>query len=175
LKNILLILIVGVILLLSCTPYPRYRSDGPLATERSTIIEDKNRLCRLIRTVDLLEFGRIIQSYLGTPYNGQGKSLEGIDCSQFTLEVYEKFIGMELQRTAADQFLTGTAIDLKNIRYGDMIFFRINGNIVSHVGIFIGFNEFIHSSKSSGIIISNLGDDYWKDKLAGARRVLPEF
>ena len=112
----------------------------------------------------------IARSYLGTDYqygsNGDGGS-SGFDCSGFVQHVYRQ-IGINLPRRSADQFRTGVAVSAP--APGDLVFFRIDGAEVSHVGIFTGDDEFIHSpSTGKSVRIDRLGSAYWKDRYAGAR------
>lgn len=169
---IIAVLILGS--LLACTPYPRYRSGGELPPkgEKKYAQEEPMQEPVMLTTTELLEFGRVLQSYLGTPYQGTGDNGRGMDCSEFTGEVFSRYNGTVLPRTSEEQSEVGEEIPKNEVSYGDLVFFRIDGNDISHVGIYIGYGEFIHSSKSSGIVISNLGDDYWKRRFAGARRIL---
>lgn len=169
------LLLILIALLPACTPYPRYRSGGALPPESGSVTEQEEySQDKMPLTTDgLLEFGRIIQSYLGTPYRGRAEETEGMDCSEFTGEVFSRFDGTELPRTAAGQFEIGVGVAKGKIHYGDLIFFSIDGDTISHVGIYIDYGEFIHSTKSSGVIISRMDDRYWKECYAGARRILP--
>jgi cell wall-associated NlpC family hydrolase len=121
----------------------------------------------------LIELGRIIQSHLGTPYKGKSRTRDGMDCSSFTAAVFDEFNRTKLPRTAKKQSKTGQKVDRRRLRYGDLVFFKTSGSSVSHVGIYIGDDEFVHSSTSTGVIISNLKEKYWRKRYAGARRILP--
>ena len=123
-------------------------------------------------TKHLIELGRIIQSYLGRPYSGKSSYAKGLDCSQFVQELFLKFDGTELPRTVKEQSKYGHGVSKSDIQYGDLVFFRTEGRKPSHVGIYVGFDEFIHSSTSSGVIISSLEDKYWKKRFLGGRRVI---
>jgi len=123
-------------------------------------------------TKHLIELGRLIQSYLGRPYSGKSRYTKGFDCSKFVQELYYKFDGTELPRTVKEQAKSGYSVNKGDVQYGDLVFFRTEGRRPSHVGIYIGFNEFIHSSTSSGIIISNLKEKYWKKRFLGGRRII---
>ncbi|MBN2226277.1 MAG: C40 family peptidase [candidate division Zixibacteria bacterium] len=172
-------LVVTLLLLVGCHANPRYRSNGGVAEEQQTT--EPNRIQATDRTSkfaatdsrQLIELGRILQSYLGTPYAGQSSFESGLDCSQFTQDVYRRFNKTQLPRTAAKQYSSGRKIDKGHLRYGDLVFFRTDGSGVAHVGIYVGHNEFIHSSSSLGVIITDLDDEYWKKRYAGARRILP--
>jgi lipoprotein Spr len=124
-------------------------------------------------TEELLELGRIIQRYLGTPYNGKSEYAKGMDCSQFTRTVFREFNDIRLPRTAREQYRIGHNIGRDYLRYGDLVFFKTNGETISHVGIYVGYNEFAHASSSSGVIISSLNEKYWKRRLIGGRRIIP--
>ncbi|RKX18608.1 MAG: bifunctional murein DD-endopeptidase/murein LD-carboxypeptidase [Candidatus Zixiibacteriota bacterium] len=123
-------------------------------------------------TKSLIELGRIIQSYLGRPYSGKSRYTKGLDCSKFVQEIFLKFDGTELPRTVIAQVRYGHSVNRNDLRYGDLVFFRTDGRKPSHVGVYVGFDEFIHSSTSSGIIISGLKDKYWKKRFLGGRRVI---
>lgn len=162
-----------------CTPNPRFRtgevrpSEGSGETQTPEQVYNKNKRRYMSATTDdLIKLGRIIQSYLGRPY-GSNSDGENLDCSRFTMLVFDKFNRTQLPRTADKQYKTGQKINRNDVRYGDLVFFRTDGNDISHVGIYIGFDEFIHATSSSGIIISNMHETYWKKRYIGARRIVP--
>lgn len=118
--------------------------------------------------------GVILQKYLGMPYKKSSKYQTGIDCSRFTSEVYRKFNKSKLPRTARDQANYGTQVTRSKLRYGDLVFFRIDGKSVAHVGVYIAHNRFIHASLSRGVVIDELNSRYWSKRFHSARRVLSE-
>ena len=121
---------------------------------------------------DPIKMGKIIDRYLGKPYAGQGINQKGYDCSEFVGEVYEEYASVHLPRTTGNLFKTGRVVDGGDLYFGDLVFFDTGGRGVSHVGVFVGFGEFVHASSSNGIIISSLSDKYYKKRYRGARRVL---
>lgn len=117
---------------------------------------------------------RIIQfsmKYLGVPYVYGGTTANGFDCSGFTRHVY-RIVGLELPRTADNQFGVGRAISLHRLRPGDMVFFTTYVPGASHSGIYIGDGRFISATSSRGIAIDRLNSSYWGPRYVGARRVL---
>lgn len=110
------------------------------------------------------------QQYLGAPYVYGGTTTRGFDCSGYTQKVFSD-LGIKLNRTSRDQFAQGTAVSKSNLQAGDLVFFNTSGRGVSHVGIYIGNNKFIHSSTSKGVIISSLSERYWAPRYIGAKRV----
>ena len=109
--------------------------------------------------------------YRGVPYKYGGSSPQGFDCSGLVMFVYDKN-GKKLPRTADKQFEFGSAVDKKDLKAGDLVFFAASGKEPSHCGIFAGNGNFIHASSSHGVMVSPLTDPYWRPKFIGARRVL---
>jgi len=172
----LLIPLCILLVVSGCTPSPRFtngETKGNVKQQTSDEVYNRNREGYMsANSSDLIELGRIIQSFLGKPY-GASTDEGNLDCSRFTLLVFDKFNNTKLPRTSAKQFKTGQKIKNGDLRYGDLVFYRTDGGGISHVGIYVGFNEFIHATNSSGIIISSMSEDYWKKRYAGARRILP--
>ncbi|WP_062677819.1 C40 family peptidase [Parageobacillus toebii] len=112
------------------------------------------------------------KQYVGVPYRWGGTTANGFDCSGFIQHVYQS-IGIDMPRTTADMYRMGKQVEKGDLRVGDLVFFNTNGKGVSHAGIYIGNNRFIHASSSKGVIISSLNDPYyWSKTYVGARRVL---
>jgi len=116
------------------------------------------------------------RQFIGTPYVWGGASLtKGSDCSGFVYSVMKNF-GVKLSRSSANQFNDGYEINKGELQPGDLVFFDTDGNgRISHVGIYIGGNEFIHSSSSRrtwGVTISSLNDDYYRRTYLRSCRVL---
>lgn len=111
------------------------------------------------------------EEWLGTPYVYGGTSRNGTDCSGFVLNVFRK-IDVPLPRTSREQADRGTAVGRENIQPGDLLFFNTTGSGVSHVGIAIGKQKFIHASTSRGVIVSSLDEDYYGERFLFAKKVL---
>lgn len=120
----------------------------------------------------------LAMSFLGVPYVYGGASPSGFDCSGLTLYVYKQF-GYNLSHSASAQWAnSGVFVERSELQPGDLVMFcdpsRSNGKACSHVGIYIGNNEFIHaSSGSSGkyVKISSLSQDYYNRYYKGAKRI----
>lgn len=105
---------------------------------------------------------RFIEDWYGVPYKYAGKSKSGIDCSGFTCVLYNDVYSAVLQGSAATLYTGCTVIKKDELREGDLVFFKIDKDKISHVGIYLHNNKFVHASSSKGIIISDLEDAYYK-------------
>ncbi len=108
------------------------------------------------------------RAQIGTPYRYGGSSPGGFDCSGLVMYVYRKN-GIDIPRTATDQFIEGRRISRRNIQPGDLVFFRISGSGVSHVGIYAGRGKFIHAPKpGKRVSYASLTNPYWSRHYYGA-------
>ncbi len=116
---------------------------------------------------------REIISWIGTPYLYGGTTRRGADCSGFVQSVYRTVYGINLDRSTSDMVNNGRRINSKSrLREGDLVFFRITGRRISHVGIYISNDYFAHASSSRGVVVDNLNQRYYADRFAFGGRVL---
>lgn len=121
-------------------------------------------------TNDLLY--NFIDEWYGTRYRLGGTDKKGIDCSAFVQRLYSRVFDISLFRTAAEQFNVCHSIwNKEELKEGDLVFFNIHTKRISHVGIYLVNDYFVHSCSSQGVMISKLSDAYWKKYYAGAGRV----
>ncbi len=111
-----------------------------------------------------------IVKYLDTPYKYGGQSQKGIDCSAFTQQVYKNSLGVELPRTAREQYKVGDKVS--ELKFGDLVYFDTQqGVFPGHVGIYLGDSLFAHASSIQGVTITPLNNKYFKKRYVGARRI----
>jgi lipoprotein Spr len=113
-----------------------------------------------------------IDDWWGTRYHYGGSDRSGIDCSAFTAKLLSDVYGITVPRTAKDQFKICEQVNTDDLVEGDLVFFNTRGG-VSHVGLYLGHNNFVHSSVNGGVTISSLTDAYYSKKfISGGRIVL---
>ncbi|HEL3389645.1 TPA: bifunctional murein DD-endopeptidase/murein LD-carboxypeptidase, partial [Escherichia coli] len=141
-------------------------------SETSSLQASQDEFENLVRNVDVKS--RIMDQYAdwkGVRYRLGGSTKKGIDCSGFVQRTFREQFGLELPRSTYEQQEMGKSVSRSNLRTGDLVLFRA-GSTGRHVGIYIGNNQFVHASTSSGVIISSMNEPYWKKRYNEARRVL---
>ncbi|GHF29070.1 cell wall-associated NlpC family hydrolase [Deinococcus metalli] len=111
--------------------------------------------------------------YLGIRYVLGGTGSGGIDCSGFTLRVFQQ-LGISLPRTAAAQWSVGVPVSRRDLQPGDLVFFNTMGRTASHVGIYLGDGMMAGANSYYGktMIEPLFSNQYWASRYDGARRIL---
>lgn len=120
-----------------------------------------------VRNTKMFEF---IDDWYGTPYRLGGTTKKGVDCSAFSQFLFASVYGFSIPRTAREQYNLTTRISRTELKEGDLIFFNTRGGI-SHVGVYLQNNKFVHASTSGGVMISDIFDEYWARKFVGVGRL----
>lgn len=146
-KNYLFILLLFTIVFISCVPTQwKYRN---IPLKRKQILATATQ-------------------YIGTPYLHGGTSPSGFDCSGYVFYVYEKN-GIKIPRSTPQQYIKGQKIPYRMAQPGDLLFFRINMGEISHVGIFVGNDTFVHApSSGKHVRYDSVSNPYWKKRFCGA-------
>lgn len=102
--------------------------------------------------------------WIGTPYRSGGHTKRGTDCSGLTGEIYRKVYRVRLPRSTGEQLAACRKVARRGLKEGDLVFFH-NGKSrkkVTHVGIYLKDDKFVHASTSRGVIVSSLNENYWR-------------
>ena len=142
--------------------------NGYISTEYVTIVDPS----QISKGQEIADYAL---QFVGYPYVYGGSSPKGFDCSGFTSYVYKQF-GITINRTASTQLDNGTPVSMSELQPGDLVMFKKSGTgskRASHVGIYIGNNQYVHASTPGvGVIISDLNDPYISAGYVGARRIV---
>ncbi len=110
------------------------------------------------------------ESRIGAPYRYGGAGPDAFDCSGLVAYAYRQ-AGVTLPRTAAQQYAAVTPVPRRELRPGDLVFFRVNGRNVGHVGIYAGEERFVDAPQSGGTVrIASLDDSWYRERYVGAGR-----
>ena len=112
-----------------------------------------------------------VDEWYGVRYRTGGNTKKGVDCSGFTVAVYMAVYGISLPRVSRDQYRISRKISTTELQEGDLVFFNTRGSGVSHVGVYLGNNKFIHASVSKGVMVNGLFEPYYLQRFIGAGRI----
>lgn len=119
------------------------------------------------------ELTNYAKSLIAIPYKYGGTTPEsGFDCSGFVRHVFQKSVGWLLPHNSREISHTGESLQSDQLSPGDLVFYNTRHKPFSHVGIYIGENQFIHSpSRGRAIEVVSMRDKYWRKRYNGARRI----
>jgi len=169
-----------ILILILCVCFISCKSSKGVVTKKSRTTKTTNNTpsspsASTPKTVvNIIDYAKTFE---GTRYKYGGTTKKGMDCSGLVVTAFEKE-DISLPRTTGDLSKRGDWIDVKEVKEGDLLFFatKKNSRHVNHVGIVTatrpGHVEFIHSTTSRGVIVSNLAEKYWFLAYVQARRVL---
>jgi hypothetical protein len=158
-------------------PFDLGYRDGFFSVENAGIIQFRYSILLNIEIEQLANFSlyKFIENWWGTPYKMGGTTKQGIDCSGFVSQLFSSVYGMNVPRNSSAQQQFAVPINKNQIQEGDLVFFNTNRrkkrDYVSHVGIYLHNNKFVHASTSSGVMISDLTESYWEKHFVDTRRV----
>ncbi len=121
---------------------------------------------------EIVDYGR---QFIGTPYIWGGSDLKtGVDCSGLTQKVYQGF-DINISRVSYMQIDDGKPVNKDQLQPGDLVFFDTSGTNngqISHVGIFVKDDKFLHADSTNGVMISSLNSNYYTRSYVGGCRIL---
>ena len=144
------------------------------ASSDSLAMASQDEFEDLVQSVDTKS--KIMSQYAnwkGVSYRLGGTTKSGIDCSSFVQRTFFEQFGVQLPRTTSEQESSGKGIKRNSLRVGDLVLFK-TGRTMKHVGIYIGDDKFVHASTSSGVVVSEMSNQYWSKRYYAGRRIINE-
>lgn len=118
-----------------------------------------------------LKAAALAKEQLGKPYQWGASGPEKFDCSGLVMYVYDN-LGVKLPRVTGQQAYAGVHVDREDLQPGDLVFFKLNGSRIDHVGIYVGHSKFVHAPrKHMPVRTDSLNNSYWRRRLKGGRRL----
>jgi lipoprotein Spr len=147
-------------------------SNKSVEIEKSTLIQFKYAMILNVEVESMKneKLYRFIDEWLNTRYSYGGSDKSGIDCSSFTGKLEKEIYNHVLPRNSRQQYKACEKISIADATEGDLVFFNTRGG-VSHVGVYLANGYFVHASTSSGVIINNLEENYYKQRFLSAGSV----
>ena len=154
---------------------PSIEKNKPIPQSGHGLVSDEwARLDIKLERKDNKELYKELKRWLGTPYIYAAHTCgEGTDCSGMVMEVFLKVYGIKVHRNSAKMLEENChVIDLDDLKEGDLVFFCTNGDErISHVGIYLKDNKFVHASSSRGVTVDDLRQNYYATHFHAAARV----
>lgn len=150
-------------------------TESVISPEKSTSLQFKYAILLNVPVEEMHNYKLIelLENWYGTPYRMGGTGKTGIDCSAFVQSFIISMYGLSLPRTSKEQYIQTERIPKDELKEGDLVFFRTQRKKnISHVGVYLRNNKFVHASTSSGVMISDLHENYFAERYAGAGRPL---
>lgn len=174
----LLLPILSALLLAACSPAVRFTRPGPSIRPNTaysgTVPAPTNAGAPQWLNVDQQKMMDVINRMKGIPYKWGGTDERGIDCSAFVQAVFRRSQDIRLPRTSREQSDYGKSVSRDDLKFGDLVFFKIHSFRINHVGIYVGEGMFAHSSWTEGVTVTRLDDSYYSPKYSRARRLFTE-
>ena len=135
------------------------KSKAPALTGSAAFKEKMGISNKEIKENKLYSF---INEWYGAPYKYGGCEKIGVDCSCFTVNLFEKVYNKKMPRTAGEIYKECDKINIEKAKEGDLIFFKINSNSITHVGVYLRDKKFVHASTSRGVLVNSLTETYYQ-------------
>jgi lipoprotein Spr len=168
--------IAAALLLNGCASSRHANSSEPLNSSANRQKEIRTKYATILQVdeVNVTNYTlyAFIDRWYGAPYHYGGHELTGVDCSAFTCILYQQVYGLELSGPAGDLYNQCEKVKVSDLKEGDLVFFRINSKNISHVGVYLQNNKFVHASVHSGVVIDDLSEAYYKKYFYKAGRLL---
>jgi lipoprotein Spr len=157
----------------SCGSNKDLAKTGEKSNSSSKKIEKKYAALLNVQESNISNTGlySFIDEWYGVPYKYGGKNKDGIDCSNFTATLYKNIYHQAVSGSSSSIFNQCKVVSKKDLKEGDLLFFKIEKDNISHIGVYLQNNKFVHATTKKGVMINDLNEDYYKKYFYKAGRL----
>jgi len=159
--NKLIFLLSIILFFSSCKSKKTIIANKTNAIDKELLVKYAEKLNTNEKNISNIKLYAFIDDWYGTPYKFGGLDKNGIDCSGFVFKLYEQVYLMKTPRTTTELNDISSEIKKNDLSEGDLVFFKIDSKKISHVGVYLMNNKFVHASSKKGIMISDLNEDFF--------------
>lgn len=154
------IFLVIFFVMVSCKG-PSKKSGATSSAERKTYAALSEKLGIVVDEHSHIKLLEVVVGWLGVPYRDNACTKEGTDCSGFVQAVYKEAYGKTISRNTQGMLKEVRKVDKEQLQQGDLVFFSIQSKKVSHVGIYLRDQKFVHASTKKGVMVNDLNEPYY--------------
>lgn len=168
-KNKFSVFYFALVLAISISSCRTQKETTSVNTEKNNVSQTKkiqNKYALVLKVdenkIENIKLYSFIDEWYGVPYKYGGKNKNGIDCSNFTSTLYSNVYSKPLTGSSSSIFNQCKVISKNNLEEGDLVFFKIDGDNISHIGVYLQNNKFVHATTKKGVMIDDLDEEYYK-------------
>jgi cell wall-associated NlpC family hydrolase len=149
----------------SCSPHKKLTTSDKHTNTSTSTAQLKKKYSTLLNVdeqkIESIPLYVLIDEWYGTTYKYGSCDKNGIDCSNFAAVIYQEIYKKSLKGSSASIFNQCTAVSKNELQEGDLVFFKIEKNTISHIGVYLQNNKFVHATTKKGVMIDDLDEAYY--------------
>ena len=132
---------------------------GTTITSQAGIINKYSQLLNVPKdSIKNIKLYILIEQYSAAPYKYGGNDQTGVDCSGFSCAIEKLVYGVSIPRSTGAQAKAIESKNISSLKEGDLVFLKLGGSSINHVGVYLQNGFFIHATSNLGIVLDNLND-----------------
>lgn len=132
---------------------------GTMLTSQAGIINKYSQLLNVPKdSIKNIKLYTLIEQYSATPYKYGGNDQTGVDCSGFSCAIEKLVYGVSIPRSTGGQAKAIQSKNISSLKEGDLVFLKLGGTGINHVGVYLQNGFFVHATSNLGIVLDNLND-----------------
>lgn len=174
-KILFCISFLSLFIIISCKSGKDLAKNQQTSTNEKSTGRIQNKYALLLNIpkneISNLALYAFIDEWYGAPYKYGGRSKNGIDCSNFVSELYQNIYHLSVSGSSSSIYNQCKPLSRNALREGDLLFFKIEKDNISHIGVYLQNNKFVHATTKKGVMIDDLDEAYYKKYFYKAGRL----